>query len=231
MPLALFAALSVPKTIGLHWLFAFVPLAWVLAAMVLTRAQLALNLKVMTWISIAHLAALAVIAVLPIETWARLRIYDGLVLTVKADEVLAPLAPYRDDFTFASDSYSNAVTFGFNAKRYFAVFGRASTHARHDDIRTDFRRLAGRNILILRKSPPPPSDYEPFFDAVEYRRFMVRGATFHIVLGRGFQYERYRDQVLTAIRDEFYRIPAFLPQRACYFCERYFGATSCPVRS
>ena len=32
----------------------------------------------------------------------------------------------------------------------------------------------------------------------------------------------YHDKVLARIRDRFYRIPAWLPQRGCEFCERYF---------
>ena len=231
VPLVLFALLSIPKTIGLHWLFAFVPLLFILAAVVLRVDQLRRNLRWLGLFSTLHLVAVTAIALAPIETWSSLRIYDGIVLTVKPNEVLAPLEPYQDEFVLASDSYSNAVTLGFNHGRYFQVFGRASGHARQDDIRTDFRTLAGRNILILRKSSPPPADYLPYFDQVEFRDYSVRGATFHMVLGRGFRYEVYRDRVLAEIRDEFYRIPGFLPQRACYFCARYFGATSCPARA
>jgi len=49
------------------------------------------------------------------------------------------------------------------------------------------------------------------------------------VFGRGFHYTAYRDGVLAPMRDRYYRIPAFLPQGACVFCERYFE-TACPVR-
>jgi hypothetical protein len=55
------------------------------------------------------------------------------------------------------DGYSNAVTLGYNLRQYVAVFGEASSHARHDDLVTDFRALAGRNFLILRKSNPIPT--------------------------------------------------------------------------
>ena len=58
----------------------------------------------------------------------------------------------------------------------------------------------------------------------------MRGATFQLVLGRGFDYVAYRDGVLTAVRDRYYRIPAYLPQGACWLCQRYFGTTTCPAR-
>jgi hypothetical protein len=197
---------------------------------VLDRAQWLLNIKYLAVLSTLHLIGLATVAIAPIETWSRLRIYDGLVLTVKPQSILNDLAPYQTDYFWTTDGYSNAVSLGFNARRYIGVFGEASSHARHDDILTDFRKHAGGNILILRKSPPPDGEYERYFDAIEHREFTVHGATYHVTLGRGFRYEAYRDRILTAIRDKYYRIPGFLPQRACYFCERYFGASSCPTR-
>jgi hypothetical protein len=42
------------------------------------------------------------------------------------------------------------------------------------------------------------------------------------VLGQGFNYAVYHDQVLTQIRDRYYAIPAWLPQQGCDFCARYF---------
>lgn len=230
LPFAIFAVLSIAKTIGLHWLFAFAPLVFALAAHVLERTQLVANIKFLAVLSLVHLVGLVVVSILPIETWARSKIYDGLVLTVKPQALLRELEPYKADFFWTTDGYSNAVTLGYNARRYMGVFGEASTHARHDDILTDYSKHAGGNILVLRKSPPPAGEYERYFESVEHRAFTVHGATYHITLGRGFRYPVYRDIVLTTIRDKYYWIPAFLPQRACYFCERYFGATSCPTR-
>ena len=57
----------------------------------------------------------------------------------------------------------------------------------------------------------------------------IAGATFHLVFGKDFRYEAYRDGVLAPMRDRYYRIPAFLPQGGCEFCDRYFQNT-CPVR-
>ena len=114
--------------------------------------------------------------------------------------------------------------------RYFFVFGTASSHARHDDILTDFRTLAGRNILILRKNPPEAAEYAPYFASVEYRQVELYGATFHLVLGRRFDYDRYREAVLRPSRDRYYRMPAYLPLGRCAFCERYFPDEPRPTR-
>ena len=150
----------------------------------------------------------------------------------------------------AADGYSPAVTISYQAARaglkgqplqhgddtaawrrnYFLVFGTASSHARHDDILTDFRPLAGRNILVLRKSAPQAGEYAPYFQSVELRNIVVRGVTYHLVLGRSFNYAVYRERILAPLAARYYRIPAYLPQGRCEFCERALSQQSCPVR-
>ncbi|GAB4167209.1 MAG: hypothetical protein Fur0039_04750 [Rhodocyclaceae bacterium] len=231
LPLALFALLSLVKTIGLHWLLSFIPFAFLLLARVADADALRVTARFCAAFAALHIAAIAAIAALPVETWRATRWYDGIVMTVKADELLARLAPYEKDYVFATDGYSPSATLGYDAKRYFIVFGEGSSHARHDDILTDFRALEGRNILVLRKSPPDPRLYERYFERVEYRNFDLHGASFHLVLGHGFRYAPYRDGVLAKMRDAYYAIPAWLPAGRCYFCERYFAGEACARRS
>ena len=130
-------------------------------------------------------------------------------------------------FAIASDGYSPAVTMGFNLQRYMIVFGPGSGHARHDDILTDFRALDARNILIVRRKPPQPDEYAPYFDHVEVRAHEIEGARFHFVEGRGFRFGAYRDAVLDEARRRWYAVPSWLPSGPCYFCNRYFPERAC----
>ena len=50
----------------------------------------------------------------------------------------------------------------------------------------------------------------------------MQGVRFYLVIGRGLNYPVYHDKVLARIRERFYALPAWLPQRGCDFCERYF---------
>jgi len=250
VPFALFAVLSPFRTVGLHWFFAFVPSFYVAIAFALTPRQLRLNVFVLAAATALHLAAIAVAGVLPLETWQRLRIYDGLVMTVKSDEVLDRLKAFTPEFALATEGYSPSVTLSYNARRqwgagavrasggavpaalepYMIVFGRGALRARHDDILTDVARLDAGNILVFRKTPADPADYEPYFERVEYREFEVRGAKYYLVLGRGFRFAPYRDTVLVDIRNRWYRVPSWVPQGECYLCSRYFGQPTCPAR-
>lgn len=248
LPLGLFAALSSVKLIGLHWLLSFVPFFFIAAGLIQSRAQLRGSVAFLGLFSLAHVAVMVAAGALPIEKWKGLRQYDGIVFHFRIADVMRELAPYRGEFELAADGYSPAVTASYYGQRiaqaalhpgtsavqdwrksYVFVFGMASSHARHDDLLTDFRRLDGRNILVLRKNAPDDRDYRPYFRSVEYRTFALSGASFHLVLGRGFDYAAYRAGVLEHVRDRYYRIPSYLPQGRCYFCERYFSAPVCPA--
>ena len=227
VPFVLFGLLSLVKMIGLHWLLSFVPFALLPLARRLSPPGLRRLGLFFAGFALLHIAVIGVVSRLPLETWQGMRQYDGIVLTFETQALLDELKPYAQDYAYASDGYSNAVTFGYAARRHFIVFGEASSHARHDDILTDFRALAGRNILVLRKSEPDLAYYRAYFRDVAVKDFTVRGVRFWIVLGRGFDYEAYRDTVLAKVREKYYALPAWLPQTACYFCDRYFPATPC----
>lgn len=222
VPLALFALMSFGRSVGLHWMVSFIPLFAVLAAIALPEATLARLLKWSLGFAGLHMLLFVVITVLPMTTWKNTKLYDGIVLTVRPAEALAQLQPYASDYLFAVESYSLAATLAYNANRPFAVFGEGSFHARQDDFITDWRAQDGRNILILRKSKPRPDEYAAYFRQVEYREFELHDVTYSLVLGQGFNYPVYHEKVLTRIRERFYRIPVWLPQRGCEFCERYF---------
>lgn len=227
VPLLLFAGLSLVKLIGLHWVLSFLPFVFMLLVQVIDPATLRRLVNFFIGLAALHILVIIAIAQFPLEAWQRTRLYGGIVLTFENRKLLDQLRPYQEDYLFASDGYSNAVTLGYNARRYFMVFGEASSHARHDDILTDFRALAGKNILVLRMSPPEPGHYEAYFREVDTQRFSVRGANFYRVMGRGFDYPAYRERVLATVRDKYYAIPAWLPRNGCYFCERYFPGTVC----
>jgi 4-amino-4-deoxy-L-arabinose transferase-like glycosyltransferase len=223
LPLALFALMSLWRQIGLHWLVSFIPLLAVLAAVALPQGALARLVRWSAALALLHLLAIVLIIALPLQTWKQSRLYDGIVLTVRADELLAQLQPFAADYLYAMEGYSPAATLGYHARRPFAVFGEGSFHARQDDFITDWRAQNGKNVLILRKSEPMREEYSAFFAGLELRQFTVQGVRFHLVLGQGFNYAAYHDKVLTRVGQRFYNIPAWLPQRGCDFCDRYFS--------
>ena len=227
VPLILFAILSLVKTIGLHWVLSFVPFAAMLVALTQEPATLRNTGRFVAGFALLHVIVVLVISRMPIESWRNFDFYRSTVLAFESAQIQQRLASYGDDYVLASDGYADAATLGANSRHYVVVFGAASSHARHDDILTDFRLLDHRNILVVSKNQPRLDDYAPYFDAVNVEPLTLRGATFYIVVGRNFDYPHYRDTVLADIRRKYYSIPAWLPQTACYFCQRYFQETVC----
>lgn len=227
LPFLLFALLAAVKQIGLHWLLSFVPFTLVWLALRLTPLSLRRLGLFFAGFATLHVAAILIVSRVPLESWQQTRLYDGIVLSFEHEALARELEPYRKDRVLAMDGYSNAVTLGYNLRQYVAVFGEASSHARHDDLVTDFRALAGRDFLILRKSEPNLDDYRRYFRAVSADSFEIRGARFWRVKGEGFDYEAYREGVLASARQKYYAIPAWLPQTACYMCDRYFPGETC----
>src|SRR5258706_6321934 len=223
VPLAVFAALSPVKRIGLHWLLSFVPALVLSLALALEPRQLAASVRVVALLAGLHLVAIAIVAALPLEAWRATRFHERLVFPGRSAELLGAVAPDMRGKVLAADSYASAALLAYRARQPFLpVFGRGTSHARQSDIDTDWRAYAGRDLLILRREPPLPQDYQPYFRRIEIRRIALGGGSYHAVLGSGFDYAAYRAGVLADIRERYYRIPARLPVGRCYFFDRYF---------
>ncbi len=221
VPLLIFALLSPVRRIGLHWLLSFVPAIILTVALALERRALVVTVRWFAGIAVVQIATLAVLVALPLETWQGRRFYQNLVLLKETRTILQALEAALPSATPAYESYSMAAVMSFHARRTVPVFGPGSSHARHDDILTDWRTYQGRDLAILSRDESDLARYRPYFREVEAQRIEVRGATFHAVLGRGFDYAAYREGVLKPVRERWYRIPRALPVGRCYFFERY----------
>jgi 4-amino-4-deoxy-L-arabinose transferase-like glycosyltransferase len=245
-PLAVFAAIAPFRDVGLHWLLAFMPPLFAVSALAFGADRLLTSVKYLAVLSAAHIALSVAAAAVPIETFQSLRQYNSMVQTANAPELLDALKPYEGKYLFAANSFSRAARLSYAAARanfvtqpeaseawrrhHVFVLGSISHHGRQDDIFTDMRTLEGRDVLVVQKQPADPGQYQRWFRTVAARDIEIRGTTFHLVLGHSFDFGAYRDSVLAEVRDRFYRVPRFLDRGHCYFCQRYFGAQTCPVR-
>jgi len=227
VPLAVFALLSPGKRIGLHWMLAFVPALVMTVALVCDRRALGAVAAAFGALTVAQSIALGGALLVPLEAWRGTGIHDRLVFVSRTPEVLAGARRVAGMVPLAADRYSSAAVLAYHARADVFVFGAGSSHARQDDLRTDFRALAGRDVAILRRERPALEDYRSYFRFVEILHFVVNGSTFYVVLGKEFDFEAYKERVLKDVRDRYYRRPAWLPAMRCGFCERYFGSASC----
>jgi hypothetical protein len=226
VPVCVFAMLSPWKKIGLHWLLSFVPPLILTLAIVLPSEKLLRAVRILAGFAVLHAVVAIGVSVVPLDAWKTSRFYSRLVLQFRAPDVVYKLNEYKG-YIRATDNYTLSSILSYYAGDYFFVFGAGTSHARHDDIVTDVRRFDGKDILVVRRNPPPEQDYRPYFKSVEFRTVEVSGTTLHLVLGKGFDYGAYHEGVLRMVRDRWYRIPAALPIGQCYFCDKYFAGDAC----
>lgn len=222
VPVVAFAALSPVKRIGLHWLLPFLPALVLSVALALDRGALRWSVRIFALLAALHMAAIVAVAAAPLDFWQSSRFYSRLVFPGRIAELAAAIAPARTGMALAADSYASAALLEYHWREPVAVFGRGTSHARQDDIDTDWRDLDGKDLMILRRDAPLIQDYAPYFRSIEIRRIPLGSGGYHAIIGRGFNYQTYRAGVLADIRDRYYRIPAWLPAGRCYFFERYF---------
>lgn len=232
VPFIVFAALSIAKRVGLHWMLSFLPALVLTIALALERRAFSIAVRWLGAIAIFHVVlgfTLWLIPIdwwkAPIERWAKPGTYEKRlkewVLLSDPHAVLDPIGPLLARYRLAAEAYSTAAELSYHTGRHVPVFGTGSSHARQDDIDSDWRRYDGGDFLILLRDPPDLEHYRPFFREVESRDVEARGTRHYALLGRGLDYAAYRERVLKPVRERWYRIPAWLPLGRCYLFERY----------
>ena len=249
VPGVFFALLSAKKVIGLHWVLSFYPWVFASLACALPFEKLRtckLGLMVFTGL---HVMVLGGMAVSSLQDWKFLERYPTLVRSYQTQEVLGSMLKQAElersfnqgpsiqessnvktslpPLVWMSDGYSPASVYGYTLGQYVPVFGLGKFHARQDDLLVDFSAYEGQDLLVMLSAAPDLKDFAPYFERITPLNVQVSGATFHAVLGQGFNATAYHREVLGHIYQKYYQIPQWLPMTGCPFCERYCGAVRC----
>ena len=222
IPIVLFSLLLIQIEVGLHWLFSFYPFAFIAFAGVLSVKQWRWTFHFMWFFSLLHLIALISVMSLPVETFINKKeAVQNIIFGKYPQEVLAHLKPYEEDYTFATISYGMSSVASYHARKHFIVFDKASFHAREDERLTDYKKLNGKNILIFKRTAANLDKLGKYFVSSERKTIKVREATYELLIGNGFNYELYREEVLKEVNRNFYAIPDWLPVGQCEFKAKY----------
>lgn len=222
VPLVLLLLVAIRRDVGLHWVMAFYPPLFMVAGVALTGRQLHNAARFMVGFAGLHFLVIAVLLTLPVSTWRDTRAYDEIVFLTRTAEVAQALTELGEGKEIFTTSYTPSAMLAHQMKRPVGVFGVGSRYARQDDMLTDFRALDGRDFLIVVKATAENAQFESYFERIERRSIRVAQASYSVVLGYGFRWQPYKEQILKTIRQRYYDIPEFLPLGLCGFLERYF---------
>lgn len=223
VPIGLFLALSLFKVIGLHWVLSFYPFIFIIFGLVADKRQLRVGAIATFVLAAIHIVFLAVLISNPLSIIKPgSKFYSAVVMGTHPEQFLEAIKPYRNKYsTLATVAYSDAAVMSYYSGVNVSVIGMGSSHARHDDIETDFRKLDGRNILVFYRDKSALEALADMFQSVEYTQVRIKQAVYYVMLGQGFKYQQYHDKYLQALK-KYYQIPWFLPRGECYFYQRYF---------
>jgi len=229
VPLCVFVIVSLRKTVGPHWYWSFLPYAFVVAGLTLDANQIVKSIKFSCVFSLIQACLFLALPLAPLESLKGLVSEEdraSLIFYIHPEKVVRLLEQYRGDFVFATRSYSSSALVEYHCGDRVIVFGNGSRHARQDDIRTDFRQLDGKNLLILEIGDVEEDRYSNCFEKMQI--VPVSPATkqddtgsFFAVLGYNFKYQEYRQNYLRSIITRFYQVPAWLPHANNFFREKY----------
>jgi len=231
VPLGLLGLLSFFNA-GLHWTLSFYPFVF-LAMVDLTPEALHRIVRYSLIFSSVHVAVIAGVLLLPVSDWPKVPLvgkqavkYDAdIVMGFYGDEIFRRLAAHGDDDVLATPGYTTSALMAYHSGKHFVVFNDDDRNGRNDDKVTDFRKLDGKDFLILSTRPVNPGqrqDYSLYFNRFRIEPLTVRGADYTLVRGFGFRFEAYRSRHLAKMLKDCYDIPEFLPVGDCFFYDRYF---------
>jgi hypothetical protein len=231
VPVIFFLVLSSVKEIGLHWPLSFITFIYLWAGCQLNVVELKRSIVFLIFFSGLHLILIAVILMLPIQTFQLFNIsqkfYTKLVYFFEHKTINSILSQYQRDYIFSSQDYVQADMIFYDTNDYAPTFGKRDEHGREDDLITDFNDYNHKNFLIFYSRPPRPEEYVPYFSTARVNHFNLYGATFYYVLGRDFNYLNYRNNILKYINNTYWDIPSYIPHKPSIFCEKYFKQFGC----
>ncbi|MEL0028729.1 MAG: glycosyltransferase family 39 protein [Perlucidibaca sp.] len=217
-----FLFVSLRKTIGLHWVLWFYPMVLVLL-WPLAPAQWPRLLGLVGWISLVHVVIITSLLALPNSAWQfNPKVQRQLLSAREAPAILALARAQVGDLPLAAQGYTPASVLSYQVNEPVMVMGTGSKYARQDDFWTDFRALDGRSVLVFLKRPDEAANVAAWFRSSRPLTVRYQGQAYDFVVGEGFDYARYHDQVLVPVRDSYYQFPDWLPQGQCGFIARYF---------
>jgi len=219
---ALMGVVSLKSIVGLHFLLVFSPFAFVFLGAI-QDAKPRIRALLLSGLYALVLAGILVgLLLYPLERMKGWVHHSNFVVGLAPKNVCASLDAFQSLPLF-TNYYAQAGILSYTCKVDMQVLFGGSNYGREMDQPLDIRTLDGKELAILELGVLKPENYKRFFDNIRVDQFEVDGAPFTVLVGKRFNYDLYRKEFLSGIRDRYYTPPAWLPKAGrCPFTEKYF---------
>ncbi len=211
--LAILLLVSFTNPVGLHWPLLSVTLLYLLYArlsLVQLRKVLLFNAYSSFVLGGLLLLALAFVnQLIPDSQKHHVAVYT------QPEKICAQLP----ESTFFTLGYSSQSVLSYHCQNDdIHVFMSTSKYGREDDKKTNFKALDGQDLTLFVPHKKELKKLEPFFKHLIVKPFEIEeGVTYYLVQGVGFDYQTYRQKILTVVNERFYTPPDWFPNVADMF--------------
>ncbi len=220
--LAVLLVVSFTNPVGLHWPLLSVTLLYLLYVR-LSADQLR-KLVVFNGVSSLILGGVLLLALAFVNQLVPNSQKHHVAVYTQPEKVCAQLPK----ITFFTLGYSSQAVLSYHCKNdNVHVFMSTSKFGREDDKKTNFKAMDGQDLTIFVPHEKELKKLQPFFTSVSVQPFDVEnGVTYYLVQGQGFDYEAYRQKILTVVNEKFYTAPSWFPKIA-----EWLGVDGCGFKS
>ena len=232
--IAAFGISALKQPHGLNWSLGQHFSLWLGVCLIASEKTLRAFIKPIALISSLHVILAFGLIAMPVDWLQGKPIHRHAVFFKHTDEVLAALRTHLPQgLPLLTNSYTLSSMVGWASQGEFdpPLLFSESRFGRNSDLFHDLAPLNGQDIAVFNFRGIRNKQAKKYFKSFERIRFKVRGATYRILIGRGFDFERYRSRELGAIQEKFYPSPEWLPCAPCRFRDRYFASEQGTCRS
>jgi len=218
--LSILLLVSFTNQVGLHWPLISVTILYLLYSL-LSQQRLQSLFRFNAYSSLVMGGGLLV----------ALLFVDQLVPPKQQHQVLLYTQPEKvcnlipTDSTFFTLDYSSQSALSYHCKNDDVhVFMSTSKYGREDDKRTNFKALDGQELAVFVAHKKDIEKVKAYFDTATVTELKpAEAVSYYWVVGRGFNYQTYRQQVLKPVNEAYYTAPEWFPNatESCPFKQKY----------
>ena len=226
-PCLIIALMSLKRIVGLHWLLVFLVPCYVL----ISSTSLERLRRIAKYSGMLSVGLMGIIVIVLENADTLVQKFsltssqldkNAYFYSMHPSEfcgVLDELVP--KDFELAVSGYPPSAILEHICAKHLPILFATGVYGRECDKRDQIALLGGKDIALYVDSGVAER-YGSFFESFTVVSKLYRDTKVTLLLGRNFNFLKYRDEVLRTIAKSYYSPPSWLPSGRCYFMDRYF---------
>ncbi|HHJ34759.1 MAG TPA: glycosyltransferase family 39 protein [Gammaproteobacteria bacterium] len=215
----IFFIVSTFKKIGLHWLALYIPFVYLLFADI-QKEKLPFLLIYNAVISILVSLFLLMLSTQYNWLFEDHKNYRDLLFYTETSKICDMLP--EGEMILTLGYTKNSILSQHCKNNEFHVMFSMSKYGREDDKKMSFSQYDQKSLYIFTSSEKKVAAIRPYFNAVHISPVSLReNVSYYLIEAEGFNFEKYKTDILSNISKNYYTPPSWLPASECEFNNKY----------